>query len=224
MAAIPQTTFSNTFSWMKILEHRLKFHWSLFLRVQINNIPAIIWTNGGYITVAYMRHSASVSKRSDLRMPMSANLYEILCFDFMWCHKNMKIFNSGNKKITQQCISQINFNAYHLKFTHETLFLFTVNDVQPIFTMAYFTSKRPNSLQWRHDESPRLKSPASGLFTQPFVQAQTKDNTKASRHWPFWREFTGQRWIPSQRTSNAEKGFHLMTSSYSSTGTSFYHM
>ena len=30
-----QTTFSNAFSWMKIYEFRLRFHWSLFLRVQL---------------------------------------------------------------------------------------------------------------------------------------------------------------------------------------------
>ena len=37
-----QTTFSNTFSWMKIYEFRLKFHWSLFPRVHLfNNIPAL---------------------------------------------------------------------------------------------------------------------------------------------------------------------------------------
>ena len=35
MAAISQTILSNAFSWMKILEFRLKFHWSLFLRVQL---------------------------------------------------------------------------------------------------------------------------------------------------------------------------------------------
>ena len=33
--AISQTTLSNAFSWMKMLEFRLKFHWSLFLRVQL---------------------------------------------------------------------------------------------------------------------------------------------------------------------------------------------
>ena len=32
--AISQTTFSSAFSWMKMFELRLKFHWSLFLRVQ----------------------------------------------------------------------------------------------------------------------------------------------------------------------------------------------
>ena len=35
MDAISQTTFSNAFSWMKMSEYRLKFHWSLFLRVQL---------------------------------------------------------------------------------------------------------------------------------------------------------------------------------------------
>ena len=35
MAAIFQTTFSNVFSWMKIREFRLRFHWILFPRVKL---------------------------------------------------------------------------------------------------------------------------------------------------------------------------------------------
>ena len=35
MAAVSQTTLSNAFSWMKMLEFRLRFHWNLFLRVQL---------------------------------------------------------------------------------------------------------------------------------------------------------------------------------------------
>ena len=35
MAAIFQTTFSNGFSWMKMYDFRLTFHWSLFLGVQL---------------------------------------------------------------------------------------------------------------------------------------------------------------------------------------------
>ena len=35
MDAISQTTFSNAFSWMKMFEFRLKFHWSLFVRFQL---------------------------------------------------------------------------------------------------------------------------------------------------------------------------------------------
>ena len=38
-----------------------------------------------------------------------------------------------------------------------------------------------------------LKSPASQLFTQPFIQAQIEENIKAPRLWPFWGEFTGHR-------------------------------
>ena len=38
MAAVPQTALSNAFSWMKMLEFRLKCHWSLFLRVQLTII------------------------------------------------------------------------------------------------------------------------------------------------------------------------------------------
>ena len=46
----------------------------------------------------------------------------------------------------------------------------------------------------------RLKSPASGLFTQLFIQMQIKENIKAPHHWPLRGEFT--------------KCFHLMTSSW----------
>ena len=52
------------------------------------------------------------------------------------------------------------------------------------------------SLQWRHNG--RFKSPASLLFTQPFIKAQIKEKTKALRHWPLWGEFTGHLWIPRE--------------------------
>ena len=35
MDAISQTTYSNAFSWMKMYEFRLKFHWSLFPWIQL---------------------------------------------------------------------------------------------------------------------------------------------------------------------------------------------
>ena len=44
----------------------------------------------------------------------------------------------------------------------------------------------------------RLKSPASLLFTQPFIQTQIKEIVKAMRHWPLCGEF------PTQKASNAE--------------------
>ena len=35
MDAISQTTFSSAFSWMKMFEFWLKFHWNLFIRVKL---------------------------------------------------------------------------------------------------------------------------------------------------------------------------------------------
>ena len=61
----------------------------------------------------------------------------------------------------------------------------------------------------------RLKSPASRLFTQPFIRAQIKENIKAPRHWPLCGEFTGDRWIPRTNGQLRGKCFHLMTSSWS---------
>ena len=51
MATISQMTLSNSFSWMKMLEFWLKFHWNLFHRGPINNIPALVqimaWRHSG---------------------------------------------------------------------------------------------------------------------------------------------------------------------------------
>ena len=64
-----------------------------------------------------------------------------------------------------------------------------INDMQslPLLLIITVTSKR---VQWR------LKSPASALFIQPFIQAQMEENIKAPRHWPLCSEFPGDRWIP----------------------------
>ena len=74
MATIYQTTFSDAFSWMKMYKFWLRFHLSLVPRIQLtifhigsdNGLApvrqqAIIWTNDGKFTDAYMRHSASMS-------------------------------------------------------------------------------------------------------------------------------------------------------------------
>ena len=33
------------------------------------------------------------------------------------------------------------------------------------------------------------------LFAQLLDQGQIKENIKASRHWPLWGKFTGDRWV-----------------------------
>ena len=41
MTVTSQTTLSNTFSWMEMWDFQLKFHWSLFLRVQLTALVQI---------------------------------------------------------------------------------------------------------------------------------------------------------------------------------------
>ena len=66
MVVISQTTFSNVFSWMKIkVIWWLKFHWSLFPRVQISNKPGLVqtmvWRRTGIIWTNYdLVHYADV--------------------------------------------------------------------------------------------------------------------------------------------------------------------
>ena len=50
----------------------------------------------------------------------------------------------------------------------------------------------------------RIKSPASRLFTLPFIQAQIKEYIKAPRHWPLCGEFPVDRWIP--RSNDQQRG------------------
>ena len=50
-----------------------------------------------------------------------------------------------------------------------------------------------------------LKSSASRLFIQSFIQTQIKENIKAPRYWPMLGEFTGE--FPAQRASNAKNYF-----------------
>ena len=49
-----------------------------------------------------------------------------------------------------------------------------------------------------------LKSTASRVFSQPFVQAQIKETIKVPRHWPLWGESTGDRWIPLTSASDVK--------------------
>ena len=70
-------------------------------------------------------------------------------------------------------------------------------------------------LRWRHNERDGVSiHQPQRLFTQPFIQAQIKENIKVPRHWPFCVEFTGHRWIP--HTKGQQRGWccHLMTSSW----------
>ena len=46
--------------------------------------------------------------------------------------------------------------------------------------------------------------PSISIVCLTVFQAEIKENIKALPHWPLWGESTGDRWIPSQRASDAE--------------------
>ena len=66
IVAIFQTIFSTVFSWMKVYEFLLRFHWSLF---PINNIPVLVQI------MAWYR-----SGDRPLSQPTMANLLKHICF------------------------------------------------------------------------------------------------------------------------------------------------
>ena len=68
----------------------------------------------------------------------------------------------------------------------------------------WWVSIQPPSIHWRHNDNDGVKSPASRLLTQPFIQTQIKENIKAPRHWPLCGEFTGTGELPAQKASYAE--------------------
>ena len=98
MADILRTTFSNAFSWMKMHEFRLRFHWNLFPRVQLTKIPALVqmmaWRQSGDKPLSgqwwsvYWRIYASfglneLSKIIKLQMINSLRPSEVICR--RWC-------------------------------------------------------------------------------------------------------------------------------------------
>ena len=62
------------------------------------------------------------------------------------------------------------------------------------------------ALQWRYsngcDGVSNHRRP--GCLLNHLFWCRSKKTSKALRHWPLWGEFTGDRWIPLTRASNAE--------------------
>ena len=92
MAVVSQTTLSNAFSWMKMLEFRWRFHWSLFLRVQLTIFQHWFryWLGAGQATSHYLNQWWLFY----WRIYASLGLNELNVFKILYCHRNFseKIF------------------------------------------------------------------------------------------------------------------------------------
>ena len=112
MAAIFQTTFSNAFSWMKMYKFRLRFHWSLFPRVQLHQ-PWLWFITGGYLVKRWFLPAAARARgqSNDLnREILASNLFncckEVInappvpsisrCIHIVYRHKNVSEYQWSN--------------------------------------------------------------------------------------------------------------------------------
>ena len=122
--------------------------------------------------------------------------------------KPLMLYCQGDLEEWMSCQSHMNkMIPVNQTETAESLRVFTLNDINKCLIARFIITM---TSWWTRL---RLKSPASRLFTQSFIQAQINENIKAPRHWPLFGEFTGDRWIPRTKGQLCGIFFHLMTSS-----------
>ena len=100
-----------------------------------------------------------------------------------------------------------------LKLTHVSKGVPVVNLAPEHLHPSWANQKCHNALlysdvttvQWRHNNHQASQITCTRLFVQACVQVNMEENTKARVSGPLWGESTGDRWIPSQRASNAKK-------------------
>ena len=122
MAAILQTIFSNAFFWRKMYEFRFKFHWSVFLRVQLTTFQhkfysdhgwaparqqAIIWTGDGYFTAACIY--ASLNFAIFLHIIPRTNICYSPHPHNSRIHKFIHFISMNGKKMSSMCFMFLRF-------------------------------------------------------------------------------------------------------------------
>ena len=131
MAAVSQTTFSNAFCWMKMLEFLLRFHWSLFLRVQltiIQQVQIIAWRRSGdkplseSMMVTLLTHIC-------VTRPQGVNPYHVGPWGpFQKCLRGLKFSSLDEIHIFQWKIFCMEFQSVPLKF-HTKYLIRTLRDM-----------------------------------------------------------------------------------------------
>ena len=111
MDAISQTTFWSAFSWMKMFEFRLKFHWSLFLRVKLHTMD-LLWEKFQWILPLYMK---PISFQSKVSIVCSVTAAIFIGF----CLKKINVFSQHIGKKTNEYLNSAdqiprNWNVDHI--------------------------------------------------------------------------------------------------------------
>ena len=86
MADIFQTTFSNAFSWMKMYEFRLRFHWNLFLRFELTIFQHWFrkWLGADQATSHYLNQWWLDLRRIYASLGLNELRIVHLCFEYRW--------------------------------------------------------------------------------------------------------------------------------------------
>ena len=133
-------------------------------------------------SAAYMRHwLGSLVKLMACRLFRAKPLPKQCWIIVTWPLRNTKQWNFSQN-------TNISIKKMHMKLSFPEWRPFSPggNELRYSPQLITVTSKWA---RWR------LKSPASRLFTQPFIQVRLKENNKALCHWPLCGEFSDQ-WIP----------------------------
>ena len=132
---------------------------------------AIIWTNAGILLIGPLGTNFRNIKRNSYIF-IQENLFESVV-----CEMSAMLSRS-------QCVHNKSDLVLVTRPLPESMTVHFAN------TYMRFIAVTSQWARWR------LKSPASRLFTETFIQAQIKENIKALLHWPLCGEYTGDRWIP----------------------------
>ena len=146
-----------------------------------------------FIALIYQIYSYNMSARllitGNHRIAPAPEMYVKL---FVHNHSNAE--QSTNNELVMHCAERSNYTIPQTIRLEPMRHWSQRMSISPIDHYITVTSKWA---RWR------LKSPASPLFTQTFIQAQIKENIKAPRHFSSGGEFIGHRLIPRTKTNNA---------------------
>ena len=143
-----------------------------------NTIVAPTMTCRGHFILLYIPEPQSVV--------FALNLYGCRLLHYVWeTHFSITLYRAG----------QMHISANELLRTNDSNI---INDyVAFVWGTIHKLQYKTITLQWRHNgpDSVSNHQPHDCLLNRLF-KAQIKENIKAPRHWPLWREFAGERWIP----------------------------
>ena len=134
-------------------------------------------------------------------------VYSLFCRCYNYSSSPMSISAdiSNSPRFTRMCLFNLFKPRQFLNFVRKSPRELRSRLLTRVHLMLFFSpvwdlikfSPSLSTLQWRHNERHGVSNhqPHDCLLNRLF-KVQIKENIKAPRHWPLWREFAGDLWIP----------------------------